>query len=563
MATLEELEKRIAELEQKQLIQMTVTNEHGKTPSNLMGEVYLKTMTVKRKVKVKKEDGTEGWEYPNKTVKDPFTFYAIEAVVPENTKDPVDEKGNVILPGHEVRIVMPLGGIESGIFRQPQVGEKVLISKTADGYFLFGFIPTFTYTPGEEESKDVYTFFPDKKKDIDVSKGHVFRYKNTGENYTEYPYSEIGFYTKKYKRTIKETKKKEEEELGTFFMDELDICSTGDINNFASEGYSISAETFELGIGGEKNKNASISIDDEGNITIKAISSIEFSVGNTSMSIDSDGFSVKSKLINTPLENTYDASMSLKALRGFSASGLNCSLAAVKKASINDAMGGSISTNMGMGKIVGREIAIKTYNSVEYNWLALFNTYDFLANTIAYGCLDRDEKKGEDAKAVVQYVLKWTKFFRDLAKDAHELIDEYRELKEKEYKSKEAENKAVKEQQDADLEAKKDAVRKADQANKDKSVQEKIKEYEDKNPGATAQQIAQRRKEYEENYDRDFDQRTFDANWIQSNPQISSEDALKLVEKAEKDAWKDRQDAARTARKFQTFLDETKEAWER
>jgi len=508
--TLEELELKVQQLES---VQMTVTDDKGLIPEELIGEICPKTITVQRDTGEKDKNGKMITK--DVTVKDPFTFYA---------------SSDIGVKVNDVRIVMPLGGAESGIFRQPQIGEKILVNKNADGYFLLGFIPTFT--PGETEQNDSYTFLPAgvDKKDIDLSKGQVLRYKNTGENYNKYPYSEIGFYTKKYRRT------KDEKETGTFLMNELDLISTGDIHNLASEGYSISAETFGLDIGGEKNENASISIDAEGNITINAISSIKFTVGNTSMKISSDEFSVISKLINTPLDNTYDASMSLKALKGFSASGLSCSLDAVKKASINDAMGGSISTNMGLNKIVGREIAIKTYNNAEYNWLTLFNAYDFIANTIAYGTLDKNEKTQEKIK----FALKVIKFTRDSAKEACELIDEYRELEKKKSKSDKAEKEAIEEEQKAQQEAQKNAERKTDQANKDKEVQKMVDEYKDKNKGATDQQIAQRRREYEENYDREFDQRTFDANWIQSHPQISKEDALALVKQAEKTAWADR-----------------------
>jgi hypothetical protein len=112
---------------------------------------------------------------------DPFHFY-----VPNPAKN-TDDKQEFFLT---VQIVMPLGGRESGLFRYPRVGEKVLVGNEGNSRYLMGYIPTFT--PSSQDFQTDGMFEND-------GKGEVFRYEQTGKKEPDEDdgsdrYSEIGFY---------------------------------------------------------------------------------------------------------------------------------------------------------------------------------------------------------------------------------------------------------------------------------------------------------------------------------------------------------------------------------
>ncbi|MDR2743031.1 MAG: hypothetical protein LBB98_12885, partial [Treponema sp.] len=66
---------------------------------------------------------------------DPFIFYV------KNTNTNTDITST---PALEVKISMPLGGTESGLFRYPRVGEKVLVvTNESSSNYLMGYIPTY------------------------------------------------------------------------------------------------------------------------------------------------------------------------------------------------------------------------------------------------------------------------------------------------------------------------------------------------------------------------------------------------------------------------------------
>ena len=317
----------------------------------------------------------------------------------------------------EVQIIMPLGGSNSGMFRQPKVGEKVLVLVSDDNkYYLQGFIP--------ETKEDFSTF--DGESSIDKSEGQVWRYKNSGTNYTEHPYSEIGFYTNSYERSYRKDAKTVifEEDPKSFDINEIHIISTGDIKNFASERYSVLADKIILGSGGGSgDPNTIISVDDDGNININAESSINLTVGRTSVSISEEGFSVNTKITESPVSNTFDASLSLRPMEGFIASGMNCTLSGVKSASIGDSMGGSLSCSTGVVGLRGREIKIATYNKTEFKFFMLNNSIDYLFNimSLADGVHRRDFGSDAIHGERLELFIKWANFARKFFTDGYEL----------------------------------------------------------------------------------------------------------------------------------------------
>ena len=373
----------------------------------------------------------QGMDSENKIVTNHFQFYARDnlsprtvAKKPENAEDIEYTINGEPYSDYvrEVQIIMPLGGINSGMFRQPKVGEKVLVLVSDDNrYYLQGFIP--------EKIDDFSTF--DKKSSIDESEGQVWRYKSSGSNYTIYPYSEIGFYTDSYERSYRndksKLKEKDAKEFGDpkpFDMNEIRIISTGDIKNFASERYSVLADKIILGSGGGSgDPNTTILIDDDGNVSINAKSSINLSVGRTSVSISEDGFSVNTKITESPVSNTYDASLSLRPMEGFVASGINCSIKAIKTASIGDGMGGSLSTSTGIVGLRGREIKISTYTKNEFLFFILNSSIDYLFNimSLADGVHRRDFGSDVIHGERLEMFIKWMNFARKVFTEAYEL----------------------------------------------------------------------------------------------------------------------------------------------
>jgi len=371
----------------------------------------------------------------------PYRFWAVYTV----TTSEGTEVKNV-----EVTIVMPLGGSGSALFRYPKPDEKVLVGIENNSNYLLGYLP-------DNPQDNIYTGDKDDQILPGQMAGQFFRYKNDGDNYTEYPYSEIGFYSKKHTETEEykdETTKKNE--TYTFSKNELDIKSTGDIKNSASDNYSIKADSFNLGIGGDKKKNASIEVDANGKVTIKALDEIKLKVGKTSLSISDSGFSVSAKLGDTPLDNSWDAYLSLKPMKGFYASGMNCGLNAVRGITIEDSMGGKFSTSSGIGKIEGRELKMETLSKLEYTVFSVFSAWDFIYNTISFTealkheerqwNLDKaeddlsqddfekakkDKEKKDKAEKRMAYRMMWAAFIEEIIKDLIEITGKGLEVKEK------------------------------------------------------------------------------------------------------------------------------------
>jgi hypothetical protein len=309
---------------------------------------------------------------------DPFAFYVVRSI----------ERGDVVVTGQvngaatnvtknngqkvqgnndvmEVQIVMPLGGKESGLFRQPRVGEKVLIGteETDSANYLMGYIPSL-----DEENSYFSPSMADKKAE-------VFRFNNNGANFSDTAYSEIGFYHNP----------EESFQDVTVPMDSLRINSTGNINALAANRFSLSADDISIRAGGAAKDRASISVDAAGNVTISAKGSISLKTGRTSLSLSESGFNVKSKIGDTAITNTWDAGISLSPLRGFSATGLECKLNAVRKSVMSEKMGGMVTVNMGLGTMKGREIGMNIYNASEFKYLNFVSDLEFIQNIAAFG----------------------------------------------------------------------------------------------------------------------------------------------------------------------------------
>lgn len=160
----------------------------------------------------------------------PFTFY-IQG--PANTPQ-------------EVKIIMPLGGTQAGLFRYPRVGEKVLVGVVGTSRYLMGYIPT---NPQDFETAGMAQ---------GDGRGEVFRYQQTGK--VRPPegeaYSEIGFSHEKtswmpstanadlYRDIVRDPNTKVPTEAPK--IDRIHIHSTGDIHENAVNHHQVKARRLEL-----------------------------------------------------------------------------------------------------------------------------------------------------------------------------------------------------------------------------------------------------------------------------------------------------------------------------
>ncbi|GHV91027.1 hypothetical protein AGMMS50268_15300 [Spirochaetia bacterium] len=372
----------------------------------------------------------------------PYRFYI----------DSQDDKGKQT----QVNLILPLGGEQSGLYRFPRVGEKVLVVYNDKDRYLLGYVPTSGNRFARTDEKLI--------ENVINKYGEVFRYQKMGDigksigrgmpEYDSSEYSEIGFYKeqadfvtltkaaedahiypivvkydyKKLGKTDSEIKSLNEEmnkeivakredlmkDQANFFkpqLDRINIESTGDIYSKAINNYSIKAKRFDLKV---NNGKASISMTADGEIKITAAKSITLKVGRTTVKLDDFGFSAKSKLVTSDIPNTWDAGIKLNPRNGFSASGINCKLAAVRKVQIGDGFGGSISSGIGVGSIKGREVKLGTYNSLEYIGLTTAAALDLVQNITSASYHNKDNESTKVSQriaalsfSVFQVVRKW------------------------------------------------------------------------------------------------------------------------------------------------------------
>jgi len=152
-------------------------------------------------------------------------------------------------------------------------------------------------------------------------------------------------------------------------------------------------------------------------------------------------------------------------------------------------------------------------------------------------------------KERLKYALKWMQFTRDFAKDAYDLIDEYRDLKEKLKKSNKAQEDAIdKEINDVKEKSRKDA-KDADTKKREDKIKDDLKSWKDsQNPAPTDEQVKEKEKQIAEDYDTNFNT-NFDAKYTN----ISREEALENVKKAEQNEWNNRNEKTRKVLSGDTF----------
>ncbi|MDR0722269.1 MAG: hypothetical protein LBF75_05680 [Treponema sp.] len=285
---------------------------------------------------------------------DPFSFYVY------NSNDSAN-------PAIAVRIVMPLGGTESGLFRYPRVGEKVLVGTEESFHYLMGYIPTFT-----PSSQDFQTAGMSQED----GRGEVFRYRQTGKQEAKIgtePYSEIGFYHRPTSWKAADGEKNDYADNNEYSypkIDQLKIHSTGDIHESAVNHHRIKAKRFEILSnvdesdfskdlkGGNRpfgDKRADVSelfqgdihIRGKRRIVLKAGSEIRLEVGRSTIVISDAGIVLTTRKTHSDIHNSLDTVLSVLPRDGITMFGQHLKMAAVYDWAISENMGSSVKGTAG------------------------------------------------------------------------------------------------------------------------------------------------------------------------------------------------------------------------
>ncbi|MDR1147882.1 MAG: hypothetical protein LBK66_04560 [Spirochaetaceae bacterium] len=353
------------------------------------------------------------------TTANPYQFY-----IPDPTSTTETPKDDI-----PVNLVMPLGGIESGLYRSPKVGEKVLVA-TVDGAnssttrYLMGYLPdnqtqTFSPIPKGSETEDA--------SEVIDCKAEVFRYNKEGANTSSRPYSELGFYQKD--TLWKETDDKDAKPPK---VDRINIQSTGDIYTDADNHHRLTARRLEMlttalqtGFNGEDVNDASKSMNSgdirilaEGDITIEAGNSITLRVGRTSVKISDKGFSVVSQLLESAAPNPFDSTLDVNNKDGVSMFGKTVGINSGYKWSISNGFNTNISGTVGNIALGGRQIEMSTQGMPEQVINDVLYGCDMAASiTMAGLALDaaRHPSHSESAQKAQFWTLLWDNILKGLA----------------------------------------------------------------------------------------------------------------------------------------------------
>ncbi|MDR2105580.1 MAG: hypothetical protein LBP51_07500 [Deferribacteraceae bacterium] len=270
--------------------------------------------------------------------KDPYKFYA--ALEPA--------AGTATRAAQVVSIVMPLGGDQSGLYKFPRIGEKVLVAHDS-AYYLMGYLPgeNNSLYETEEENKDI--------QGLTDQEGLIFRYKMTGQNTdTPYEYSEVAFYkdddhwvrTDANGNPIKKVHK-------------LNIQSTGNIENKTDNYYSVKARRMDIDLGSAGVTVAELSdlaagcgrINAKNKLTINADEGITLTSGRSTISISDAGVSISSMKSN--FASGGDSSININPFSGLVFRGQRADFATTTGITLADGWGGSIKTCLGIVDVSG------------------------------------------------------------------------------------------------------------------------------------------------------------------------------------------------------------------
>jgi hypothetical protein len=331
-----------------------------------------------------------------------------------------------------VRIVMPVGGPETGLYRSPKRGDYVLVGKPGtDNYYLMGYIPKPVVVTAANKEQRIDTAETATVNPVLDNRGMVLRYQQTGKGKASdgAHYSEIGFYSEatawmaanpgdyQPTATINPSDSPPPPPLNPPKIDRLNIRSTGDMVTQADNYSGSRAKRMEIVIDGgddektllQNAKSGDLAINAKHDVTISSDSSITLMVGRSSIAISDDGITIRSGKINSDVAdarhsvvaNTWDSKLVVSPIDGCVVTGPRTKINSIYGFSLQDGYGGSFSSDIGVARIGGIDIKLATMKLAPYVTSTVFQGIDLLLNIATMGAGIGDDRgdKGIDAKA--------------------------------------------------------------------------------------------------------------------------------------------------------------------
>jgi hypothetical protein len=292
---------------------------------------------------------------------DPYVFYAVSGL----------EETELVA---EVQIIMPLGGAESGLFRQPRVGERVLVAREeGQRNYLVGYVPDKTGKSGNSFSA------PNAEE-----KAELFRYQKTGNNTSDDAYSEIGFYRKETRWRQEASPDSGADSGAPPKIDRISIRSTGDIHSRAQNHHGMRAKRLELlaDCEGIEAEGARAFGDGEGDdsrlyagdahiraknrLVLKAGQELRLQAGRSAIVISDDGITITSKKTQKNVAVPWDTVINLTPRDGITMFGQNVNVGAAYNFSLRESAGGAVSSLGGVMRLSARDLLAQSYCKVGY-----------------------------------------------------------------------------------------------------------------------------------------------------------------------------------------------------
>jgi hypothetical protein len=316
----------------------------------------------------------------------------------------------------DVKLVMPLGGAESGLYRSPKVGESVLVGIHAPGNsvsmtrYLLGYLPDNSADNAFERvgvDAGANSVSP-KMKDLINESGEVFRYRQTGKNRDhdeEDPYSEIGFYQRPSQWRVNSDDQKDYAAApgGYPEIDQINIHSTGDIHESAVNHHRIEAKRLEIladcgGVNTDGWRPFGDTVGDDSSLyagdahirshnrlILKAGQEIRLQVGRSAIIISDDGITITSKKAKKGPAIPWDTVINLTPRDGVVMFGQNVNIGAAYNFSLQESAGGAVSSLGGVMRLSARDLLAQSYCKTGYqaNMADFIKLYTATANGMA------------------------------------------------------------------------------------------------------------------------------------------------------------------------------------
>ncbi|MDR2864419.1 MAG: DUF2345 domain-containing protein [Spirochaetaceae bacterium] len=327
----------------------------------------------------------------------------------------------------DVFLVMPVGGVETGLYRSPQAGDYVLVGEQDSGNtvrYLLGYLPrpaNAMLAPQNFDSETLTKIKSNKgdEREIFISpaavakKGMSLRYKKTGVNDANQQlwhnegsdtspdfsksasapmeYSEIGFYSDMTPFTAK--RKDPNGNKQTYYpdIDRINIQSTGDIHSTAANHHLMKGKRFEiladvdetdhtktefdakdLPLGDAPGDDFRLSKGDiqiraDGRVIIKAGKEITLQVGRTKLTIKDGKLEASSRQIKgSNITTDFDATLTLDSRAGSTLTGSTVTISSEYYFSLLDAMGSFISGSFGGLSLSGKNVGVNALTPSGY-----------------------------------------------------------------------------------------------------------------------------------------------------------------------------------------------------